>query len=123
MASFGEMVKAGTRARGLTQRQLADLLDVAHTEPSHWWHNRRAPGWPMVVRIAEVLELDLAELVRARAELDKEKQAKSRRRAPEASPGAEAAAERAAEAATEAARALGESPQRRRRGGGRPQSR
>jgi transcriptional regulator with XRE-family HTH domain len=115
MASFGEMVRAGRMARGLTQRQLADALGQQHTIPSQWEHDRRVPDLEMTVRLADFLGLEVGEFIRARVEAGKALRAS---RDP-----AKRAAERAAEAASAAASALGESPERRRRGGSRPRNR
>lgn len=116
MASFGEMVKAGRTAAGLTQRQLANALDKPHTVISNWEHDRVFPNLVTTVEIADLLGLDLATFIRARVET-----AKLKERGP--TPPEVRAAQQAAEAAKAAVRALGESPARRRRGEGRSPSR
>lgn len=53
----GATIRALRKARGLTQRELAEALGVSETTIRHWEHNRRHPGSARrAIEVVQVLE-------------------------------------------------------------------
>ena len=57
--TVGERVKKARKARGMTQRQLADACGVFVNTISYWETGRFEPTWYTMVRVAEVLNVSL----------------------------------------------------------------
>jgi transcriptional regulator with XRE-family HTH domain len=64
MAELGENLARIRKARRLTQLQLADLVDVQPRLISRWETGESKPQLDHLVRLAEVLEVSLDELVK-----------------------------------------------------------
>lgn len=61
--TFGRVLRAYRRSRGLTQEELAERADLDRTYPSLLERGLRSPSLLMVFQIAEALGIDPAELV------------------------------------------------------------
>lgn len=66
--SFGEKLKKARIAAGLTQRQLADLINAKHNSVSNWEHGQNMPDPDTIVRICEELNLSATYLLQSRPE-------------------------------------------------------
>lgn len=53
--TFGYRLRFARKAQGLTQKQLASLIDAAHNSISNWENNQNMPDPDTIVRICEVL--------------------------------------------------------------------
>jgi len=60
---FGTQVKNLRSSHALTQEQLAQKLNVSRQTISSWENNRNLPDLEMVVRISQVFELSLDQLI------------------------------------------------------------
>lgn len=60
---FGSQVKKLRTAKGLTQEQLAQKLNVSRQTISSWENNRNLPDLEMVVTIAKIFQLSLDQLI------------------------------------------------------------
>ena len=60
--TLGEIVKHRRQARGLTQRQLAEMLGVKGSHVAYLETGRRRPSLALLKRLADVLELDRGQL-------------------------------------------------------------
>src|SRR6202043_3091225 len=60
--SFGEMVKHRRQTLNLTQRQLAQRLDVEGSHIAYLEKGRRRPSLALIKRLAAVLEFDRSQL-------------------------------------------------------------
>lgn len=56
--TLGEIVKHRRQTRGLTQRQLAEMLGVKGSHIAYLESGRRKPSLALLKRLADVLELD-----------------------------------------------------------------
>ena len=54
---FGEKIRRGRKAAGLTQRQLADRLGVSNTSVSNWEKDLSRPDADLIQALCAVLEL------------------------------------------------------------------
>ena len=63
--SFGEALLKARKQKGLSQQQLADLLPVNRSSVANWEADRRLPNATIIAKIAEVLDIDIAELLDA----------------------------------------------------------
>jgi transcriptional regulator with XRE-family HTH domain len=54
-AWFGQRLRDLRVRAGLTQRQLADLLQLPAPRVCEWEHGRKVPSWPTVCRLADAL--------------------------------------------------------------------
>lgn len=54
---FGEKIRQGRKAAGLTQRQLADRLGVSNTSVSNWEKNLSRPDADLIQALCAVLAL------------------------------------------------------------------
>lgn len=59
MDSFGEQLAAARKAKGLSQRELAERMYVTRTTVSHWENGRHKPDVETMRRLGEVLAFDL----------------------------------------------------------------
>lgn len=68
--TFGEALLIARKQKGLSQQQLADRLPVARSSVANWEADRRLPNATIIARIAEILEIDVIELLDAANEED-----------------------------------------------------
>ena len=64
MANFAQRLKDLRSARKLTQTRLAELLEVSPRVYNRWENGDVIPHFDTVVRIAELLDISLDELVK-----------------------------------------------------------
>ena len=57
MRIFGERVKQTLKENGLTQRKLAEILNVQTSTLCEWLNDHNEPPMQMLVEIAQVLEV------------------------------------------------------------------
>ena len=55
---FGDRIRNGRKAAGLTQRQLADRLGVSNTSISNWEKGLSRPDADMIQKLCHILTLD-----------------------------------------------------------------
>ena len=55
--SFGEKIKEARKAKGMTQRQLADKIGAKHNSVSDWENNKNKPDPDTIELICGVLEI------------------------------------------------------------------
>jgi transcriptional regulator with XRE-family HTH domain len=60
--TLGEIVKHRRQARGMTQRQLAEMLGVKGSHVAYLESGRRKPSFALIKHLADVLELDPQQL-------------------------------------------------------------
>ncbi len=63
MDGFAERLREARSARGLTQLRLAELLEISPRVYNRWERGIAAPRLDTVVRLAEILEVSLDELL------------------------------------------------------------
>ena len=63
--TFGEALLSARRKKGLSQQQLADSLPVNRSSVANWEADRRLPSATIIIKIAEVLDVDVASLLKA----------------------------------------------------------
>ena len=68
--TFGEALLIARKQKGLSQQQLADSLPVARSSVANWEADRRLPNAMIIAKIAEILEIDVLELLDAANEED-----------------------------------------------------
>ena len=61
--TFGKTLLAVRKQKGLSQQQLADALPVSRSSVANWEADRRLPSATIIARIAEILNIDIAELL------------------------------------------------------------
>lgn len=61
--NFGERISRLRKNRGMTQRELADALNISRAALSHYENNRRLPDYDMLRRISELLGVRMSELM------------------------------------------------------------
>jgi transcriptional regulator with XRE-family HTH domain len=61
----GARLRTARRAAGLTQKQLADRLEVESITVSRWERGVTSPSLPRLRRIAEITETTVSDLVRS----------------------------------------------------------
>lgn len=61
--TFGETLLTIRKQKGLSQQQLADALPVSRSSVANWEADRRLPSATIIARIAEILDIDIAELL------------------------------------------------------------
>lgn len=59
MDSIGEQLAAARKAKGLSQKDLAEQMYVTRTTVSHWEHGRHKPDVETMRRLGELLSFDL----------------------------------------------------------------
>ena len=57
MKAFGERLKELRQAKGLTQRQLADVLSVSGNAVHAWECDKQEPSLAMLVRLCEYFDV------------------------------------------------------------------
>lgn len=60
---IGHTIKAARQARGLTQKAVGDALGINDRHVYAWESGRRNPGPKHLAKLAEVLELQVADLL------------------------------------------------------------
>ena len=60
---LGENIKALRKAKGLSQQELAERLHVVRQTVSKWEQGLSVPDADLLVRLAEALEVTVAELL------------------------------------------------------------
>jgi len=70
MEKFGEKLAALRKKRGLTLRQLGEMLGVYHTYVSQIEKGKKLPNAVMIIKIADVFEVSTDQLMRDELELD-----------------------------------------------------
>jgi transcriptional regulator with XRE-family HTH domain len=70
MTRFGEKLSTLRRRRGLTLRQLGDLLGVYNTYISQLEKGKRLPNAAMILKIAEFFDVTTDQLMKDELELD-----------------------------------------------------
>ena len=64
MTDFAQQLTALRKARGLTQQDLADLLDVQPRLVGRWEQGQGKPQFDYLLKLADVLEVSLDRLLR-----------------------------------------------------------
>lgn len=70
MMQFFKMLKARRKQLDITQKELADKLYVTRQAVSRWENNLGYPNLDVLIRISEILELSLDELLKGKEEVD-----------------------------------------------------
>ena len=60
--TFGEALLKARKEKGMSQKQLADLLPVTRASVANWEADRRLPNATIIAKIAEVLYIEVSEL-------------------------------------------------------------
>ena len=63
MEGFGENLIIAREKKGLSQRKLAELLEITPTRLNYWEKNKREPDLYMFKKIVNVLDVDPNELL------------------------------------------------------------
>ena len=66
--SFGEALLAARKRTGMSQQQLADSIPVNRSSVANWEADRRLPDASMIAKIAEILGVDISDLLEAASE-------------------------------------------------------
>ena len=61
--TFGEALLKARKEKGMSQKQLADLLPVTRASVANWEADRRLPNATIIAKIAEVLDIEVSELL------------------------------------------------------------
>lgn len=64
MKTFGERVSECRKRKGMTQKQLADLLHVSDSSISRWESNEGFPDISLLVPLADILNVSVDQLLR-----------------------------------------------------------
>ncbi len=64
---FGEALKNLRTGRNLSQQQLADMLFVNRSSVANWEAGRRIPDLVIIMRLAQILEVDVSALTKVAA--------------------------------------------------------
>jgi len=57
MKTFGDKIKEARKAKKMTQRELAEIINVAHNSVSDWEHNKSKPDADTIELLCGVLEI------------------------------------------------------------------
>ncbi len=63
--TFGQALLYARKRKGMSQQQLADRLPVIRSSVANWEADRRLPSATIIAKIADILEIDVAELLDA----------------------------------------------------------
>lgn len=63
MNTFGDRLRAARTAKGYTQEELADLMEVSKQSVSAWENNRETPSFERLPRLRDALGAALDELI------------------------------------------------------------
>ena len=65
--SMGEIISALCREKGMTQRELADMLNITDKAVSKWERGMACPDTQLIPKVAEILGISVEELMNAKA--------------------------------------------------------
>ena len=65
--SMGEMISTLRREKGMTQKELADLLNITDKAVSKWERDISFPDTQTIPKLAEILGVSVEELLQAKA--------------------------------------------------------
>ncbi|MBQ4611304.1 MAG: helix-turn-helix transcriptional regulator [Clostridia bacterium] len=65
--SMGEIISALRREKGMTQRELADMLNITDKAVSKWERGMACPDTQLIPKVAEILGISVEELMNAKA--------------------------------------------------------
>lgn len=65
--SMGEIISTLRREKGMTQKELADMLNITDKAVSKWERDIACPDTQTIPRLAEILGVSLEELMNAKA--------------------------------------------------------
>ena len=68
--SMGEIISALRREKGMTQKELADMLNITDKAVSKWERGMACPDTHIIPRVAEILGISVEELMNAKAAPD-----------------------------------------------------
>lgn len=68
--TFGQALLKARKQKGLSQQQLADSLPVSRSSVANWEADRRLPNATIIAKIAEILDIDVIELLDSANEVD-----------------------------------------------------
>lgn len=68
--SFGEALLIARKQKGLSQQQLADSLPVSRSSVANWEADRRLPNATIIAKIAEILDVEISELLDTANDID-----------------------------------------------------
>ena len=68
--TFGEALLKARKEKGMSQKQLADSLPVTRSSVANWEADRRLPNATIIARIAEILDVEISELLDTANEID-----------------------------------------------------
>lgn len=84
MASIGEKIKEARIKKKMTQQDLSDLLNISRSAISNWESGRNYPDLDTIVRLSDILEISLNNLLREDKimvkEISKEQRKNSKRK-------------------------------------------
>ena len=63
--TFGKALLLARKQKGLSQQQLADSIPVSRSSVANWEADRRLPNATIIAKIAEILTVDITELLDA----------------------------------------------------------
>lgn len=67
--SMGQLIKSLRKEKGLTQKQLADLLNITDKAVSKWERDIACPDTATLPKLADILEIPVESLLNARIEV------------------------------------------------------
>jgi len=65
--SMGEIISTLRKEKGMTQKELADMLNITDKAVSKWERNIACPDTQTIPKLAEILGVSLEELMNAKA--------------------------------------------------------
>ena len=65
--SMGEIISTLRREKGMTQKELADMLNITDKAVSKWERGMACPDTHTIPRVAEILGISVEELMNAKA--------------------------------------------------------
>ena len=65
--SMGEIISTLRREKGMTQKELADMLNITDKAVSKWERGMACPDTQLIPRLAEILGVSVEELMNAKA--------------------------------------------------------
>lgn len=68
--TFGEALLTLRKQKGLSQQEFADLLPVNRSSVANWEADRRLPNATIIAKIAEILDVEVTELLDTANEID-----------------------------------------------------
>ena len=65
--TMGEIISTLRREKGMTQKELADMLNITDKAVSKWERGMACPDTHIIPRVAEILGISVEELMNAKA--------------------------------------------------------